>query len=345
MEKAMSTREDLLMVCKLTGNLFTAGLAVVAVTIAMAPAASAADDLSLRLDYLPQGYHAPLFYGMAKGYYTEQGINLKIADGKGSNASLQSVAAGNDTIVLANYATMAQSTTQGMPIIGIGGMIQRLPDALIALKGSGIKAPKDLEGRTGSIPATSAVYKLFPAFALATGIDLRKVKMVQMAAGATHAAVLQGQVDFTTGWAFTQGVQMAKHKPIEPPILMADYGLNLLGVGFVVTRTTATTKGDALKRFMSATAGAYREAIKDLEGAADAMAAARPETERDVVIDQFKLLPPFLHSDRTKGRSFGWMAREDWVQTVDILQKYFELSGAVDIDKVFTNDFVPAQTQ
>jgi NitT/TauT family transport system substrate-binding protein len=340
MEKTMSMREDLLVVCGLTGNLFGAGLAAVAVAIGISPAANAADDLSLRLDYLPQGYHAPLFYGVAKGYYTELGINLRIADGKGSNASLQSVAAGNDTIVLANYATMAQSTTQGMPIIGIGGMIQRLPDALIALKGSGIKAPKDLEGRTGSIPATSAVYKLFPAFALATGIDLTKVKMAQMAAGATHAAVLQGTVDFTTGWAFTQGVQIAKHKPIEEPILMADYGLNILGVGFVVTRTTAATKGDALRRFMTATAKAYREGLSDLTGAADAMSAARPEAEKDVLIDQFKLLPPFLHSDRTKGRSFGWIAREDWVQTVDILQKYFDLAGAVDIDKVFTNEFV-----
>jgi ABC-type nitrate/sulfonate/bicarbonate transport system substrate-binding protein len=225
--RAMSMREDIVKVCELAEHRVGAGFAVVALTIAtslgMLSAAGAADDLSLRLDYLPQGYHAPLFYGVAKGYYTEQGINLKIADGKGSNASLQAAAAGNDTIVLANYATMAQSTTQGMPVVAIGGMIQRLPDALIALKGSGIKTPKDLEGRTGSIPATSAVYKLFPAFAQATGIDLKKIKMAQMAAGATHAAVLQGQVDFTTGWAFTQGVQMAKHKPIEEPILMADY--------------------------------------------------------------------------------------------------------------------------
>src|SRR5215468_3650009 len=176
------------------------------VGVGAAGTADAADDLTLRLDYLPQGYHAPLFYGLAKGFYAEQGISLRIADGKGSNTSLQSVAAGNDTIVIANYATMAQSTTQGMPVVAIGGLIQRLPDAIIALADSGIKSPKDLEGRTGSIPATSAIYKLFPAFAAAAGVDLKKVKMVQISAGNSHAALLQGQVDFTTGWTFTQGV-------------------------------------------------------------------------------------------------------------------------------------------
>ena len=306
-------------------------------------AARAADDLTLRLDYLPQGYHAPLFYGLAKGYYTEQGINLKIADGKGSNASLQSVAAGNDAIVLANYATMAQSTTQGMPVVAIGGLIQRLPDAIIALAGSGIKVPKDLEGRTGSIPATSAVYKLFPAFATAAGVDVKKVKMVQIAAGNTHSALLQGQVDFTTGWAFTQGVQIAKHKPIATPILMSDYGLNILGVGFVVTRTTASVKADPLKRFMVAATKAFREGMKDQAAATDAMFAARPESEKDVALEQLKLLAPFLHTDRTKGRPLGFMAREDWMQTIEILQKYFELAGSLDADKLFTNSLLPSQ--
>jgi NitT/TauT family transport system substrate-binding protein len=341
----MPMRKTFAMVCEFAGYLFKAGLVGMGIVVASSPTTRAADDLSLRLDYLPQGYHAPLFYGLAKGYYRAQGIDLKIADGKGSNTSLQAVAAGNDTIVLANYAAMAQSTTQGMPVVAIGGLIQRLPDALIALKGSGIRKPKDLEGKTGSSPPTSAAYKLFPAFALATGIDLNKIKVVPMAAGATHAAVLQGQVDFTTGWAFTQGVQVAKHKPIEEPILMADYGLNILGAGFVVTRTTAQTKADALRRFMAATARAYRDGLNDMQGAADAMSAARPETEQDVLIDQFKLLPPFLHTDRTKDKGFGFMAREDWMQTVDILQKYFELTGAVDIDKVYTNDFVPADSR
>jgi NitT/TauT family transport system substrate-binding protein len=340
----MTKRKHVAMALRFAGRALGAVPAMVAIAVAASSGARAADDLSLRLDYLPQGYHAPLFYGLAKGYYREQGIDLKIADGKGSNTSLQAVAAGNDTIALANYAAMAQSTTQGMPVVAIGGLIQRLPDALIALKGSGIRKPKDLEGKTGSSPPTSAAYKLFPAFATAAGIDLRTIKVVPMAAGATHAAVLQGQVDFTTGWAFTQGVQVAKHKPIEEPILMADYGLNILGVGFVVTRTTVGTKADALKRFMTATARAYRDGLQDMQGAADAMSAARPETEQDVLIDQFKLLPPFLHTDRTKGRNFGWMAREDWVQTVDILQKYFELTGAVDIDKVYMNDFVQADS-
>src|SRR4029453_5706466 len=150
-------------------------LPVIAAT-ALLPAPSAAQgaltSVSLRLDYLPAGYHAPLFLAVQRGYYREQGIDLQISDGRGSNPSLQSVAAGNDLIVLANYGTMTEGITKGMPVIGVGGLIQRLPDAVISLKGSGIKTPKDLEGRPMTIPPASAVFKLFAAFVTATGIDM-----------------------------------------------------------------------------------------------------------------------------------------------------------------------------
>lgn len=301
--------------------------------------ASAAEKVTLRLDYLPQGYHAPLFYGVAKGFYKDQGIDLEIADSQGSNAALQAVAAGANMIVMANYAIMAQSVVQGMPVVAVGGLIQRLPDAIIALKGSGITKPKDMEGKSMSIPPTSAVFKLFPAFVSATGVDINKIKLVQMSAAATHSALLQGQVDFTTGWAFTQGVQIAHYKPIEPPILMYDYGINMLGAGFIVTRATAASKKDVLKHFIAATAKAYSEGTQHPDEAVDALLAARPQIEKATAVEQLKLLPPYLQSNRTKGHPFGWMSRDDWSQTADILEKYFETAKIENVDQLFSNEF------
>jgi NitT/TauT family transport system substrate-binding protein len=304
--------------------------------------ARAADSMSLRLDYLPQGYHAPLFYGLEKNYYKEQGIDLKIFDGKGSNPSLQAVAAGNDTVVLANLTAMLQSTAEGMPVLAIGGLVQKLPDSIIALRGSGIKAPKDMEGRSLSIPPASAVFRIFPAFANAAGIDRSKVKLVQMASGATHTALLQGQVDMTSGWAITQGVSINRHKPIERPIMFADYGITLLGAGFVVRQDIAAGKKDLLKRFMAATAKSYDAGLKDPEAATTALIAARPQIDRSESLETLSLFPPYLHTDNSRGRPFGWMAQQDWEKTLDIMRKYFEFTASVNLDKMYTNEFVPA---
>jgi NitT/TauT family transport system substrate-binding protein len=314
-----------------------AGLACVA-----APVARAADQVSLRLDWLPSGYHAPLFLAEARGYYAKQGIDLKILDGKGTNVALQAVASGNDTIAIANLSTMVEAIGKGMPVVGIGGLIQRLPDSIISLQRAPLKTPKDLEGKTGSTVATSAIFKLFPAFAAATHLDMSKVKVVPVDAGAVLTSLLQGQVDFATGWAFTDALRVAAQKPIAPPILMADYGINVLGNGFVVSRDTAKSKGDVLKRFMSATAAGYLASEKEPEAAIDAMIAARPEVNKPVVLEQLKQLPAFFATEHSKGKPFGWTAREDWVQTVDLLHRYFDLKAEVDIPALYTNDFVPA---
>jgi NitT/TauT family transport system substrate-binding protein len=312
-----------------------------AALLAGASIAQAADTVTLRLDFLPSGYHAPLFYGVAKGEYSKRDIDLKIADGRGTNAALQAVVSGNDMIVIGNYPTMVQSIGKGMPVIGIGGLIQKLPDSVISLKGSGITKPKDLEGKSLSIPPSSAVFRLFPAFAKAAGIDITKIKQVQMDAAATTTALLQGQVDFTTGWAFTDALRVAKQKPIEPPMLMADYGINILGAGFIVTRDTAKTKGDILKRFMAATAASYAEAVKSPEATLDAMAAARPEIDKALLLEQFKQMPAFFQTARSAGKSFGWTAKEDWEQSVELLTQYFEMTDKVDIANLYTNEFLP----
>jgi NitT/TauT family transport system substrate-binding protein len=324
----------------LRGSLHAALIAGVACLAA--PAARAADQVSLRLDWLPSGYHAPLFLAAARGYYEKQGIDLKILDGKGTNVALQAVASGNDTIAIANLSTMVEAVGKGMPVVGIGGLIQRLPDSIISLASAPLKTPKDLEGKTGSTVATSAIFKLFPAFAAATHLDMSKVKVVPVDAGAVLTSLLQGQVDFATGWAFTDALRVAAQKPIAPPMLMADYGINVLGNGFVVSRDTAKAKGDMLKRFMAATAAGYTASEKEPEAAIDAMIAARPEVNKPVVLEQLKQLPAFFATEHSKGKPFGWTSQADWEQTVDLLHKYFDLKAQIDIPTLYTNDFVPA---
>jgi len=46
--------------------------------------------------------------------------------------------------------------------------------------GSGIKAPKDLEGKTMSIPPKSGVFRLFQTFCNSAGVDINKIKQVQV---------------------------------------------------------------------------------------------------------------------------------------------------------------------
>jgi NitT/TauT family transport system substrate-binding protein len=327
-----------------TAGTAAAGLALGG-TLASPAIAQGAQPVTLRLDYIPQGFHAPIFYGVKKGFYKDQGIDLQVSDGKGTNVALQAIVSGNDQIAIANYSSVIQSVSVGMPVIGIGGMIQKLPDAVISLAGSGIKAPKDLEGLTMAIAPKSGIFRLFPAFCALAGVDINKIKLVQVDPSVSLQLLVQRQVAFAAAWLFTDSSRLAAQFPMEKPLLMADYGLNVLGNGFTVRKDTAATQGPMLTRFMTATARSYVEGIKDFTGAAAAMAEARPASnDVETLQRECREMEPFTYTKRSQPLGFGYTVKEDWQDTSDIVTKYFGMEKPVNIADLYTNDFLPKKS-
>mgnify|MGYP003694345067 CR=1 FL=1 len=73
-------------------------LAALALGLAGTPASAQKprDAATLRLDFMPTGSTRPFAYGVEKGMYAEQGIDLTILEGNGSGATVQQVGAGTD---------------------------------------------------------------------------------------------------------------------------------------------------------------------------------------------------------------------------------------------------------
>jgi NitT/TauT family transport system substrate-binding protein len=168
------------------------------------------EPATLRLDWLASGYHIPFFLALERGYYREQGIDLQIADGKGSTTTLQVVASGSDTFGAANLSTTALGIARGIPVVAVAGLIQKSPDSVISLAGAGISSPKDMEGKRGGFVPTSASDRIFPAFAKAAGVDLQKITKLQLESSARYSVLLQGNADFVIGWSFTDAYKIGR---------------------------------------------------------------------------------------------------------------------------------------
>ena len=56
---------------------------------------------------------------------------------------------------------------KGVPLVSIAGIVQKAPDAVIALKGTGILKPKDIEGKRWAFIPDDSGARIFPAFAAA----------------------------------------------------------------------------------------------------------------------------------------------------------------------------------
>ena len=101
-------------------------LAVFALCTAAAPA-SAGDKVVLMLNWYLYGEHAPFFYGLEKGYYSAEGIDLDIQEGRGSGITTQAVAAKSATLGYVDVPTMMRAAIKGAPVIATGVLLQKSP--------------------------------------------------------------------------------------------------------------------------------------------------------------------------------------------------------------------------
>ncbi len=305
--------------------------------------AQAKEKVTVRLDWLAGAYHAPLFVAKEKGYYDELGLDVQISNGQGSISTLQVVGAGNDTIGLANLSALSMAVARGVPVVAIGGLIQRAPEAVISLASTPIKTPKDLEGKRWGAVAGDEAQRLFTAFAAKNGVDISKIRKVTLNHSAAITSLLNGDVDFICAWALQDGLKIARVKPINEPMLFSEAGINTLGTSFFVTRKTADARPDVLSRFMKATQRAADEVEANPTLGVDAVLRARPEGNREVLTDEITQLPHYLHTDRSKERPFGWLDPADVDGMLSILREYYKLPAKVTAASVYTDRFVSAE--
>jgi NitT/TauT family transport system substrate-binding protein len=303
--------------------------------------AASLQPLSVRLDWVAGADHAALFLAKQRGYYEEAGLDVQINDGKGSASTLQMVGAGNDTVGIANLATMALAVGAGASVMAIACILQTAPDGLVALASSGITKPKDLEGKRWGSVLTESGARIFPAFARATGIDASTIKRIQISQGTSYSSLLLGSVDFISGWSIADALKIARVKPIAPPITFAHYGVNALGNGLFTTRETVAKRASFLKAFLEATVKGEAAAQKDPQGAIDALVAARPSTKPDIMLQEASMLKDYTHTVATEGKPFGWMAESDWVKTVKLMQDCCKLPSSVEVAGLYTNGLLP----
>lgn len=308
--------------------------------VGVAAAQSSPKHATLRLEGR-SGYHAPFFLALERGYYRDQGIDLEIFDGKGSNASIQVITNGTDTFGIANLTAVAIAASKGMPLLGLGALIQKSPDSIISLAGSNIAKPKDIEGKRGAFVPTGAGDRLFPAFAKANDIDVSKIVRRNVGDEARHSSLLQGNADFIIGWSFTDAYKINREKPIAPPILFSENGVTMLGAGIFTNKKVSDADPQLVKGFLAATAKGLAEALKDPNAAIEALMKARPDSDRDFMSAAMNSLGRFVHTPNTQSKQLLWMAKEDWDEASKNLVTYLDVPSSFNADAYYTNKYLP----
>ena len=152
----------------------TVGLTVLvtaALILGISPKMRAAEKVTLKLNWLSLGQHVAFFVARDKGFFKKNGLDVTVLKGRGSLKSATFVDTKQVDYSFGDFLTAVRVMSKGGKnrAIGVGQVFQG--GGYIFLEGSGIKAPRDLEGkRYGTTPADFGKI-LLPAMAASSGFD------------------------------------------------------------------------------------------------------------------------------------------------------------------------------
>lgn len=305
------------------------------------------DKVTLRLSWRWKAEFAPLVLTADKGFFEEQNLEVELLEGKGSGDVVPLIGNKTNDFGYLNLTTVAIAIGKGMPVKVVAGLMGKHPSALAFFADQNIKEPKDLEGKSIALAPGEAFAVIFPSFAEKWGIDTSKVKAIQLDPTAKNQAFLEGKIDVLPVYANNELPQLRAlaDKPIEV-LVPGEWGFNTLANGIIVHNDTIRDNPELVRRFVAAVVKGYQYALEHPEEAVDAVTKRSEELAsqpHEVLLEQVRLTLDFIHSPATEGKPLGWMAEEDWNNTIDPLFDTGAIEERLPNDTFYTNEFIPEQ--
>lgn len=303
-------------------------------------AAKAADDVSLRLNWYLGGLHVPFYYGKEIGLFEKEGINLTINEGRGSGNTSQVIAAGSDTFGMADSSSLISLAAKGAEIKSVMSLLNSTGFSVVSLAETGIRTPKDLEGKTVAVSPGDPLKQLLEAVAKANDVDISSINFVQVDPAAKVVSVLEKRVDALLGGADDQYF-LIKYQGQEPHALRySEHGANIVGMTILTQESLIKDNPDLVRRFVKASVASWKAAMEDPEAAVDAALKVKADINRQSTLDQMKVDFDLLSSEASPDR-IGYGAEADWTQTINLLKTYRGLETDGDWTAFHTNEFIP----
>ena len=328
---------------------FWAGVfALLSASLLPIPLSSAADLVSLRLDWTLSGYHLPFYWAKHKGYYTTENLNVEIKEGAGSGKTVSLIAGQQDDIGLADYMLMAAGVAKGMKLKGVYAVVQNGAWAVISLADNPIMKPQDLIGK--SVAVTADHKALLDLLLAINKIPPEKVSIRVTSPATRNTVFVNGQVDSFVSVVVGSPLDLVvrarqgKGKPLHF-MQFEDFGVAPLGQGVVVHEQTIAQRPDLVARFVRATARGLNDVVKpeNLEEGVDVAMrlAGTAEDRRESVKLQWQETISRLQTKNSIGKPYGWMSEADWQESSKILLNTGAIEKPFPAANFYSNAFVP----
>src|SRR2546428_754342 len=242
---------------------------------------------TLILDFVPTGEYVPHYTALEKGWYGDEGLDVKIGRGQGWAETVKGVAAGQGEVGISDVsALIAAPANTDVKVKAIALWYRRAPHGIFVRADSPIKTPKELEGKKLAISPGNSHQILWPVFERLSGLKPNSVTWVTMDAASMPPSLIRGATDavpfFVVHEARIRKIARQQNADIRVLTAWADLGLDLSSTSLVAREETIAKNPDGLRAFLRATLKGADYAFRPKHSAAGSAPAL---TRADVLVE------------------------------------------------------------
>src|SRR5437588_3044739 len=272
---------------------------IAAALVLVAGSAFAADTpVTFQLNWMAGGPNAGFAAAVAEGYYKDAGLDVTLVQGNGSGNTAQLVANGRAQLAYADAVAVSQLIAKGAPMKIVATIYQSNPNAVMALKKTGIKSVADLKGKKVGVPSASSQTTMLPLLLKSNNLKESDINMIDMPVASMVPALLQGQVDAVLGsidayqiQAESQGAQLDVYR-------FADHGVPTVSTSIFASNDYLKSNPDLVKKFIAASLKGWSFALDNPERAIKDVKKVFPEANEKLAAAELAAITPLFCRDR-----------------------------------------------
>jgi NitT/TauT family transport system substrate-binding protein len=274
----------------------------------------------VRFTWKLKGEYAPLFVALDKGYYAEEGLVVKLAEGSGAETVIKMVGLGIDKIAYGPATVGAEAVDKGLPVQVVAVYQREAPIGVVSFPDLPLKTPKDMEGHTLGVTVGETFANLVRPFARLNTLDLSRINVIQMNSSARATQFMARKIDLMSLYLSNEMPLFEKQAGVKFNVLeISNFGLKVMGAAFLVNEAYAKSNASTMQKLLRATARGYEDAKKNYKGAADVIARHMTlKIDRDVLEQQVEATINSM--SESAGKPLGWQSEEDWKSNLELLK-------------------------
>ena len=309
--------------------------------------AGAQTSVKFTLDWKFEGPAAPFLVAVDRGYFTAEKLEVTIEPGNGSLEPINRVASGAYDIGFGDINTLIKfrDRKRDAPLKAVFMVYNKPPSAIVARKSRGIATPKDLEGKKLGAPVGDAAFAEWPILVKTTGIDARKVTIVNVGFAVREPILADGQVDAITGFSFSSYFTLKdRGVPVDDIVvmLMGDYGLKLYSNAIIVNAKFAAKNPEAVRGFLRAFLKGLKDTVASPTRAIESVLRRNELAKKEVELERLHMaIRDNILTPEVQTNGYGGVDIGRFEEAIDQIGLAYKFKAKPRVADVFDSSFLP----